>query len=57
MPGPPLLVAADFLIFLISVLSDLLVWMTTGPIHHWQVSCLPQPAWVVVVLLAYTIKL
>ena len=57
-PGPPLLVAADFFnFFLIPVLSDLLVWMSTGPIHHWQVSCLPQPAWVVVGLLGHISKL
>jgi len=43
--------------FLTSVLSDLLVLMTTSPINHWQVSCLPQPALVVVVLLAQTNKL
>jgi hypothetical protein len=43
--------------FLISVLSDLLVLMSTGPINHWQVSCLPQPALVVVVLLAHANKL
>jgi hypothetical protein len=46
-----------FKIFFISVLSDLLVLMSTGPINHWQVFCLPQPALVVVVLLAHTNKL
>jgi len=46
-----------FKFFLISVLSDLLVLMSTGPINHWQVSCLPQPALVVVVLPAHTNKL
>jgi hypothetical protein len=57
-PGPPLLVAADFLkFFLISVLSNLLVLMSTGPINHWQVSCLPQPALVVDGLLAHSNKL
>jgi len=51
-------VAADFfLIFFISVLSGLLVLMSTGPINHWQVSCLPQPALVVVGLLALANKL
>jgi hypothetical protein len=45
-----------FKIFLISVLSDLLVLMSTGPINHWQVSCLPQPALVVAGLLAHTNK-
>jgi len=43
--------------FLISVLSDLLVLMTTYSINHWQLSYLPQPALVVVGLLAHTNKL
>jgi len=43
----------NFKIFLISVLSDLLVLMTTGSINHWQVSYLPQPALVVVSAGAY----
>jgi hypothetical protein len=43
--------------FLISVLSDLSVLVTTRPIHHLQVSCLPRPALLVVVLLAHTNRL
>jgi len=44
-------------ISVISVLSNLLILMSTGPINHWQVSCLPQPALVVVGLLAHSNKL
>jgi hypothetical protein len=52
---PPLPGVADFLkFFLISVLLDLSVLVTTLPIHHLQVSCFPRPAFVVVVLLAHT---
>jgi len=41
-------------LFLIAVLSDLSVLMTTWTIHHQQGSCLPQPSLVVVVLTAHT---
>jgi hypothetical protein len=51
----PLIFKKNFLIF---VLSDLPVLMTTCTIHHWQLSFLLQPAMVVVVVLPkYTNKL